>query len=209
MKKKILYFDCETTGTDARRHGIIQIAAIAEIDGEVVGYFDRKVRPFPDDEIEPTALEVNNINMGEIKSYPDPHFIYKEFINFLSCYIDRYDRSDKFQMVAYNGRFDDDFLRAWFDKLNNRYYGSWFSFPTIDPTNLLATLMIGRRHKLENFKLATVAQYLGVDVKDESLHDSVYDVQLLRQVFLKISSVLDPSRNPNISCIVREAVNAA
>jgi DNA polymerase III epsilon subunit-like protein len=33
--KKTLYIDTETTGTDPAKHGLIQLACIAEIDGEV------------------------------------------------------------------------------------------------------------------------------------------------------------------------------
>ena len=49
MKQKDLYIDVETTGTLPLCHGVIQIAAIAVIDGKVKGVFNEHLRPFKAD----------------------------------------------------------------------------------------------------------------------------------------------------------------
>ena len=49
--KKLLYFDTETTGLDPVRNGIIQIAGIIVIDGEVKEEFNIKMQPHENDEI--------------------------------------------------------------------------------------------------------------------------------------------------------------
>lgn len=36
---------------------------------------------------------------------------------------------------------------------------------------------------MENFKLSTVAKTLGVEVKDDSLHNAMYDIDLTKAIF--------------------------
>ena len=54
--KKVLYFDTETTGLDAGKHGIIQLAALMEIGGEIVETFNMKFQPHEGALINPEAL---------------------------------------------------------------------------------------------------------------------------------------------------------
>ena len=49
----ILWVDVETTGLDRHRHGIIQIAGMVEVDGEVVETFDLRMNP--EAEFDPAA----------------------------------------------------------------------------------------------------------------------------------------------------------
>jgi DNA polymerase III epsilon subunit-like protein len=44
---KICFVDTETTGLDAKRHGIIQIAAIMEVNGVEAERFETFIRPAP------------------------------------------------------------------------------------------------------------------------------------------------------------------
>ena len=36
---------------------------------------------------------------------------------------------------------------------------------------------------MENFKLSTVAKTLGIEVKDDSLHNAMYDIELTHEIF--------------------------
>lgn len=45
MMKKVLWLDLETTGIDPDRHGIIQFAALVEINGELVDALEIKMQP--------------------------------------------------------------------------------------------------------------------------------------------------------------------
>jgi hypothetical protein len=45
------------------------------------------------------------------------------------------------------------------------------------------------RHRLVNFKLATVAAHMGIEVDQESLHDSLYDVSLTIELFERLCSM--------------------
>jgi hypothetical protein len=46
------------------------------------------------------------------------------------------------------------------------------------------------RAELPNFKLATVARHTGIDVDDSRLHDSMYDIELTRQLWLSACEIL-------------------
>lgn len=180
---KLIYIDVETTGIPCPNSGLIQLAGLIEISGEVRESFDYRIRPFPDDAVSDEALAVNGLTREEIEEYEDPEAVFRAFINLLDGYVDRYDRADKFQFVAYNATFDADHLRAWFEKNGDKFYGSWFWHPPIDVMGLAAVMLMRRRAELVNFKLPSVAQTLGLDVDEGRAHDAQYDISLTREMF--------------------------
>ena len=180
---KLIYLDVETTGIPCPDSGLIQLAGQIEIDDEVVENFDFRMKPFDDDTISDEALEVNGVTRQDLADFTDAEVVFNAFIELLSRYIDRYDRKDKFHLVAYNARFDADHLRAWYEKNGDRYYGSWFWHPPIDVMSLAAAKLMNKRHELANFRLPSVAKALGIAVTEDRLHDALYDVELMRAVF--------------------------
>ena len=97
--------------------------------------------------------------------------------------MDRYDTLDKFHLIAYNAKFDTDHLRAWFAKNGDKFFGSWFWHPPLDVMSFAAIGLMRRRPSLDNFKLLTVAEALGLEIDEERSHDALYDVELAREVF--------------------------
>ncbi len=182
-KMKLICLDVETTGVACPASGLIQLAGVIEMDGEVRDSFDFHIRPFLGDEVSDEALVVNGITREELETYEEPQRIFTQFINILTRYIDRYDKSDKFYLVAYNARFDVEQLRAWFEKNGDQYFGSWFWHPAIDVMNMAALALAPNRPELANFKLPTVARFLGIEFDENLGHDAVYDVQVTRQLF--------------------------
>jgi len=188
---KYIFVDTETTGVNPKENGIIQLGGIiayeengAFAEMERFNYF---IRPLEQNIIESRALEVNNLSNEQLMSFPAAIEVYKEFIGVLSKYVDKYNRNDKFQFVAYNARFDFDFIREWFTNLGDPYFGSWFYFPPLDVMNMAAFLLQKERHKMENFKLGTVAEYLGLK-PEGALHDAFIDILLTKAVFDKFNS---------------------
>ena len=53
----------------------------------------------------------------------------------------------------------------------------------IDVAVMAHAYFLEERAKLPNFKLGTVAEYVGVDVDSGDLHDAFYDVELTKQLF--------------------------
>ena len=180
---KLIFIDVETTGITCPESGLIQLAGTVEVDGNYQEDFEYRIRPFPRDEISDEALAVNGLSRAEILDYSAPEEVYPTFVELLSRYVDRYDRSDKFHFVAYNARFDADHIRAWFEKNGDKFYGSWFFHPPIDVMGIAAVHLMSRRATMKDFKLATVAAELGLEVDDGKMHDARYDVGLTREMF--------------------------
>lgn len=186
MKK--MFIDLETTGTDPRRHGIIQISGCFDQEGTDRKLFSMDVRPFDSDEVEESALVANGKTALEISSYDPAESVFVKFISSLDRYIDKFDRNDKFQFIAYNSPFDDSFLRVFFDKCIEKtaiksFYGSYFSWPDMCVARMAANQIGPDRNKLENFKLATACQHFGIVVDDSKLHDATYDVDLTIKLY--------------------------
>lgn len=181
---KRLFFDLETTGVKYWENGIHQISGMIEIDSKIVETFNFKVRPFPECVIEPEALALNNLTVDIIAQYPGPNTIYRQLVTLLSKYVDKYNKSDKFFLAGYNNAsFDNQFLREFFTRNGDKYFGSWFWSNSIDVMVLASEALINERSQMINFKLHTVAKQFGITVDDEMLHDALYDIKLTKNIY--------------------------
>lgn len=181
---KLLFFDLETTETNPGRNGIHQISGQIVIDGKHVQDFDFHVRPNPKAVIEDAALNVGGVTREQVLAYPPMGQVYKEFVAMLDKYVDKYNKKDKFFLVGYNNAaFDNQFLRGFFLQNGDNYFGSYFWSNSIDVMVLASAYIADRRADMENFKLSTVAKFLGVSVSDDSLHNALYDIELTRAVY--------------------------
>lgn len=182
---KLIYIDTETTGLDPKRDAIIQLAGIIRTEDGMMTPFDYRMAPFGAASISTEALEVQGRTMEEIMAYPDQKKAYKEFVALLGRFCNKYDKQDKLFMFGYNVQFDAEFLRTWFERNDDKYYGSWFWNPPIDVMSIAALALMQDRVSLPNFKLGTVAEHL-LGPAPEGLHDALADVYLTRSVLLKL-----------------------
>jgi DNA polymerase III subunit epsilon len=190
---KEFYLDCETTGLDPKINGIWQIAGMIVV-GNQVEPFSLMMRPFESDRITPEALEVSKMTEEEMRALPKPRTIYAKLIDLMGRHVDKFDKSEKFIFLGYNARFDSQFLREWFIKCGDKYFGSWFYTPPVDIMATAAFYLADRRHELENFKLGTVVKYLGLEIdRSGEFHDADIDVlytyelaKYLRMHYLRI-----------------------
>jgi DNA polymerase-3 subunit epsilon len=172
----------ETTGTDPAKHGIIQIAGAVVIDGEMKEKFDWKVRPLRGDMVSPEACKVNGVTVEQMREFPEAPVVFGQLLALLGRYVDKFNKKDKFFFVGFNSTFDDSFLRRFWDKNGDSYYGSWFWWPSIDVAVLAANRLGDARAEMPNFKLTTVAEYLAIKA-DGSAHDAGYDIELTRKLY--------------------------
>ena len=192
---KTIFIDTETTGTDVSKHGLIQLAAIvpAEPEDQSVPYtFNLPVRTFPQDTIEDEALKVSGITREEIehKHFP-PVEAYQMFTHFLSSFIDKFDRSDKFQVIAYNAGFDMDFLRAFFLKNGDKYFGSFFYWKPIDVPGLICFYDEINGNPIPTGTAKLVDQLARFDLEiPENLHDALADVRATMALYEKIKGLI-------------------
>lgn len=183
---KYIYLDTETSGLNPLKHSIIQLSGLIEIDGQVVEEFDFRLQPSEGETVSQPSLDICNITIEDLRTFPKPNLVYNQFISLLSKYVDRYNKEDKFFLIGYNSRFDDEFLRSFFLKNDDEYYGSWFWWPTIDVAVLAAILTKEHRHKFPNYKLGTLAQYFKIDI-DGELHNSLTDCKITRALYKALS----------------------
>jgi DNA polymerase-3 subunit epsilon len=180
---KELWVDVETTGLNAYRNGIWQVAGKIIIDGEVTDEFDLKCNVYEKDQIDSEALKLNELTKKDLKSFEPAKMTYGKFVRMLDTYVNKYERNDKFIMFGYNVRFDEDFLRSWFMKAGNKYWGSYIHYPPIDVMALAADALKHERKNMKDFKQGTVAKKLGLSLEDEKLHDALYDIDITRRIY--------------------------
>lgn len=189
---KELYIDVETTGLDPVRNGIWQIAAIIIKNGNEEASLCTKIAVFGNDQIDDEALKMSGFTEAELRTIgldmKDPKFVHQKLCGVLSCFVDRFDRRDKMHFVAYNARFDMDFMRAWFKKARDDYFGSYFYFPPLDVMDRAAWALREVRHLMPDFKLGTVALQMGIDLDPEVLHDALHDIRLTIEIAKKLKT---------------------
>jgi DNA polymerase III subunit epsilon len=194
---KICFIDLETTGLNPNRHGIWQIAAVlTRVEGGKIhelASFESLVCPFKNDVLDPEALGMKGYAPESFESFPQPPAVLRQFKEVLGQYCDKLDRGDKFFFAAYNASFDYRFLRRFFEKLIDPYFGSWFFTPPVDIMGLAAISLLNERPDMENFKLSTVAKKCGYQLDDE--HDAMADVRATKAVFEFASSRIADSTN--------------
>lgn len=199
MISKEIIFDSETTGVHhydqgeilpdgsvkfIKQNGMVQLTAQVVIDGKNKEIYNEFFKPIPGQLVEPKALEVNGLTMEQLRASQEPRIAFDKLMNIVELWVDPYDKKDKFTLIGYNSRFDDDFMRQWFKNIDDSvFYGSFFRWPAIDVANLAAVYIGDGWKDMENFKLATVAKELGLEVDDAKLHDSAYDVDVTMRMY--------------------------
>lgn len=177
---KILYFDVETTGLNPRVNDIVQLAGIIEIDGEIKERFNYRIQPFSFENISQEALDITGNTIEGLKNHTKPFVIYKELINMFSRYVDKFNKADKFVPVGYNVNFDIGFLREWFIKNGDLYYGSWINYKYVDPLAVFYMLESIGKVNYPDYKLSTVCEHLGFSI---DAHDALSDISATRDVY--------------------------
>jgi DNA polymerase III subunit epsilon len=183
---KLAFIDTETTGLDPVKNAIIQIAGYIEIDGECRERFNIRMKPAPGKIIEEAAMVTNGITGEEMATFDEHTVGYKNFVQSLGMYVNKFDKQDKFYFVAYNATFDDRFVRQFMNEHGDPYFGSWFHWPSIDVAVLAARELMGVRETMPNFKLVTVAKEYEIAIDEKRLHDAMYDIELTREIYRRI-----------------------
>lgn len=175
---KYLFLDCETTGTDEKQNGIHQLSGCIIINDVILETFDFRIRPFEGCAIDEQALEINNLKTSDLytEQYLEESIVYKMFVNILDKYCNKYDKKDKFFLVGYNVHFDKNFLYKFFTRNNDNYLFSYIWGNHIDVMVLATNYLKDKRPMMVDFKQGNVAKFLGFDIKEDKLHDSMYDI---------------------------------
>lgn len=181
MIKKI-YVDTETSGLNPDTDALLEIGGLICIEGQQNEEFELFAKPFDGDRITDEALKVNGKTHEEIAIYQPPRAMHSRFTEMLSMYVDKFNKKDKFFIYGWNSDFDDRFLRAFFRKCGDRYYGSYFLWPSINVAALVTHYLNKTRFSIDDFHLHTVAEWFAIPVDYEARHGALYDAILTKQV---------------------------
>jgi len=187
---KLFYVDTETSGLSFYKNGVVQTAAIIEIDRKVVQEVNLYSNLFPNDEIHPKALECNGLTVKQIRSFPSPETTYNELLGILGNYVDKYDKDDKFIAVGQGIDYDMGMLKAFFSKNDDKFFGSWFHNYTIDLKQIAAVLKYLEMFPVANLKLETMATYLGIKY---DAHEALADIRTTRII---LKHLINTNINP-------------
>ena len=187
---KIIFIDTETGGVNPEKAALIQLSGIIRIDKKDVEKFNFYIKPFENSEVNEKALEVQGRTLDELKAekYIEEKEVYKQFINLLDKYIDKYDKTDKFIVAGYNVRFDVDILKALFQRHGNNFLFSYLDSSMLDPLYSIRLLQIAEvLPVLENNKLETWCKHFGIELK---AHDSLEDIVATKKLIGKLISLI-------------------
>jgi len=182
---KLFFCDIETTGLYPSKHSIWQLAAIIDEDGQTLDEFKSNIKPTGDRD-EKIADMIPDTEV--LDKYPVGKLVYEELLELLTQHIDKFNREDKLHFIGYNSSFDYQFMRtSFFKHMKDKFFGSWFWNPPIDVMQMAAKHLMNKRHELADFKLMTVAEYMGVKVDEEMAHDALYDIKITRELYYTLA----------------------
>jgi DNA polymerase III alpha subunit (gram-positive type) len=170
---KHCYIDVETTGLIPGIHSVIQLGAI--IDGKEHSF---NMQPFDGAKIEASALAVNGITPDILSTYPTYRESVSKFQRLLDNTVSKFDKQDKMIFLAYNAPFDEGFIR----KIIGKYYGSYFWWPAVDVAVVAMLHLKEHRHKMPDFKLATVYETIMGKPLEEA-HDAMADIRATKEIY--------------------------
>lgn len=160
--------DIETTGLSAEKDNIIEVGAIEIRNGEIAREYGRLIRY--NGIIPEIVKDMTGINENMLKEKgEDISEVLKELFEFISGKV----------VLIYNAPFDLGFLEKEAER-------NELEFPYINSKDLL-TEARNKIDKLENYKLDTVAGYLGVCGKQK--HRAVDDCKYLYEVYAKLNEI--------------------
>lgn len=187
---KVFWMDTETSGTDPKKHGLIQIGYIIEIDYKAMADGNIFIDPTSyGKELDPEALEYNGITPEEIKEKSVPiSEIWLTLHRVLGTYVNKYDRNDKFVIGGHDVEFDIDFLKALWDHFGDKYFYSYFQIGTAIDTKKLASWWMwtgGFETTPASTKIMDITNVLGIEIEGKE-HDALNDITLTRKCALRM-----------------------
>jgi DNA polymerase III epsilon subunit-like protein len=174
-----LFVDLETGGLYPTKHSILQIAAvITDLDFKTQGYFMSYLKPHPELEVTEFALAINQLNWDDLQNAPLEDSVVVALHHFALL------RGQKGRFAGYNCKFDLEFLALMWERQNNiaaPYHVPWLDIYTCAKSKL------GSNSGLPNFKLASVADFFGINTA--GAHDALQDLFMTIEIAKQLKSM--------------------
>lgn len=196
---KRMSIDLETDGLCSDTNRIIEIAVLYE-DGpeESRAVFHQYVLPETKSEGFDEAAKVSHGLSWEFleKNGKAEEDVFIELIKWLDERFNKYDPLDRAFFLAYNAKFDNEFIWKMFKRYetgtkDDAHYGSYFRKGcVIDILPIVAaTVDYGMLPVPENFQNKTIAKLL--DIPLENAHSALEDIKASRLIYLKCLQLIN------------------
>jgi hypothetical protein len=183
------------------------LAMLMDIDGEMVDEVQLDFQPFQKDEItinelgfqkewrefdlgDNTVLPATNITAQTLWGYLIPTTM--KINHFLQKHISKFDKNDKAYIGGYNVPFDIAFLSKFYEKCGDKYLGSYINWKQVDVRSMVYMLDFHDHIRLDNYKLATVAEHFGIEL---DAHNPMSDIKVTRELFGRIEEMGNAHKN--------------
>ena len=185
--------DIETSGFDANRHGILEIAAVTFefVDGELV--IDQRlrwaVRPFAAAAIDQASLKITGIDLddrdrgaiGEKNALTELFKVVRKAVKRHGC--------QRAILLAHNAAFDAGFLRKAVERTRVKR-DPFHPFSTLDTVSIAA---VAYGHTV----LSETCARAGIPYEKEKAHSALYDAERCALLFCKVVNAWD-ALSPNL-----------
>jgi DNA polymerase-3 subunit epsilon len=189
MSNKVFWVDTETSGVNPNKHGIIQLAGLIEIDGQIEDTCNMEIQPNDSLKIDNEALKVNNYTHRQLKTHMDESLAFKNLFKLFNRHVDKYDSDDKLWVGGYNVNFDIDFLSDFWERnmTGQQYLGSFVNRGMcLDPYNIIPMMVDkGELTQPNSMKLKYVCKKY-MDECDYNWHDAMADVKASRDLYYNL-----------------------
>jgi len=176
-----LFIDLETGGLYPKQHCILQVAAvITDLNFKIQGYFMSYVKPHPELEVTKEALAINQLVWEDLQRAPQENTVASALHNFASLV------GHAGRFAGYNCQFDLEFLSLMWQRHNIAtvpYQVPWLDIYTASKS------ILGNNLGLPNFKLASVANYFGVNAA--GAHDALEDLFMTIEIARRLKAMME------------------
>ncbi len=183
----MLWLDTETTGFDHKKHGIVQLAIILEVNGEIIRQ-SFKTNP-GDVEYTEVASRVNGITKEMAMSETPIKTVVLDLFVMLRNYVHLH---GKFVLAGYCPEFDARFFGAVVESLGGKLdeilekYSPDKTFLNVLP--LAKSAMMDSSVTVDH-KLTTMLDYFQIVHNREKMHTAMEDIERTRDLHLKIQGL--------------------
>jgi len=162
----LLWIDTETTGLDANKNDIIQIACIPVVNGVRQPSFMEFGKPMYWQNIQQEAIKVHGITLDQMEAFQPQEQLLENFINYVRSF------GVKFGVAGHNVGFDKKMLSGLFSRHNrNVDFFQLFNLNVHD--TLYRARQLKGKLKTENNKLETLCKHFDIDIQ---AHDALSDI---------------------------------
>lgn len=180
---KIAAIDVETTGLDAKRCAITQIAILPIINGVKGEPFVSYVRPHEGASISEEALKIQKKTYEEVMSYPPAEEVMEELLKWLD------ENGNIFYLLGQNVKFDRDFLYNFFTRMGRHTdYIIRFRPDLICTLTMARTYFEGKRNKPEKMNLGSLCKFFNISL--ENAHDALDDIKATVELYYSLEALI-------------------